>query len=139
MEKLYREWQGRKPDIVYLNKKKKEAKIIDIAIPGDTRVKEKKPKKNEKYQPLKDEIARLWKWKKFKIIPVVIGAPGVVSKKSEGYIKECDEGIRLEIIIIKNTTAGTSRILRKYWQQKEKDKLETCEDLLSPATTEHKN
>ena len=30
--------QARKPDIVFLNKRTKEATIIDIAIPGDKRV-----------------------------------------------------------------------------------------------------
>ena len=104
--------QARKPDIVLLNKKKKEVKIIDIAIPGDTRVREKELEKIEKYQPLRDELARLWGLKKAKVIPVVIGALGVISRKFEGYIKECDDNIRLEVMQ-KTTLLGTARLLRK--------------------------
>ena len=39
---------------------KKEAMILDVAIPGDTRVCDKEREKIEKYSLLKDEIARLW-------------------------------------------------------------------------------
>ena len=104
--------QARKPDLVFMNKRKKELKIIDIAIPGDMRVREKELEKIEKYQPLKDELARLWGLKKIKVIPVVIGALGVVSKKFEKYMTECDSNIRLEVMQ-KTTLLGTARILRK--------------------------
>ena len=51
--------EARKPDIVLVDKKKKEIKIIDVAIPGDVRVCEKELEKIDKYKPLKDEIAGL--------------------------------------------------------------------------------
>ena len=57
--------EARKPDIVLLlvDKKKKEVKIIDVAIPGDVRVCEKELEKIDKYKHLKDEIARFYgKW-----------------------------------------------------------------------------
>ena len=38
--------------------------IIDVAIPGDTRVCDKERGKIEKYRLLKYEIARLWQMKK---------------------------------------------------------------------------
>ena len=44
--------------------KQVEVKIIDIAIPGDARVKEKELEKLEKYQLLREEIRKLWKVKK---------------------------------------------------------------------------
>ena len=50
---------GRKPDILVVDKSQKESKIIDVAIPEDARVIEKEREKVDKYQPLKDEIARL--------------------------------------------------------------------------------
>ena len=34
--------------------------MIDVAIPGDDSVKEKELEKVEKYQLLKDEIAKIW-------------------------------------------------------------------------------
>ena len=42
-----------------VDKVKKEAMIIDIGIPGDTRVCDKEREMIEKYSFLRDEIARL--------------------------------------------------------------------------------
>ena len=41
--------EARRPDIVVLNKVKKEILIIDVAKPGDTRVCDKEREKIEKY------------------------------------------------------------------------------------------
>lgn len=49
---------------------------IDIAIPGDARVKDKELEKIEKYQLLSKEISKLWKLKKVTVVPVVIRALG---------------------------------------------------------------
>ena len=51
--------QSRRPDIVVVEKKKKECKIIDIAVPNDVRVGNKEQEKVEKYQDLRREIATL--------------------------------------------------------------------------------
>ena len=82
--------EARKPDIVLLlvDKKKKEVKIIDVAIPGDVRVCEKELEKIDKYKPLKDETARLWKMRRATVIPIVIGTLGAISFRFEKYVKE---------------------------------------------------
>ena len=41
--------EARRPDIVFIDKKEREVVIIDVAIPGDDRVKDKKLEKVEKY------------------------------------------------------------------------------------------
>ena len=56
--------EARRPDVVVVDKVKKEAMIIDGAMPGDTRVCDKEWKKIEKYSLLKDKISRLWQMKK---------------------------------------------------------------------------
>ena len=56
--------EARRPDIVAIDKVKKEAMTIDMAIPGDTRVCDKEREKIKKYSLLKDEIARLWQMKR---------------------------------------------------------------------------
>ena len=38
-------------------------RIVDVTIPGDTRVNEREVGKTEKYEMLKDEIARMWAMK----------------------------------------------------------------------------
>ena len=45
------------PDIVFIDKKEREVVIIDVAFPGDDRVKDKELEKLEKYQLFSDEIA----------------------------------------------------------------------------------
>ena len=42
-------------------------------------MKDKELEKLEKYQLLKDEIAKLWRMRKVIVVPVVIGALGTVS------------------------------------------------------------
>ena len=48
--------EARKPDIVLIDKRAKEVKIIDIAIPGDKRVKNEEIEKLEKDQMLKEKV-----------------------------------------------------------------------------------
>ena len=67
--------EARRPDIVVVDKLNSETVIIDIAVPGDFRVKEKESEKIEKYQDLVLEIRRMWKTST-KVIPIVIGALG---------------------------------------------------------------
>ena len=46
-------------DIVLIDKKNQEMFIIDVAIPGDFRVREKEAEKKSKYQDLALEISRM--------------------------------------------------------------------------------
>ena len=64
-----------------IEKRTKDVKIIDIAITGDKRVKDKETEKLEKYQMLKEEVRRLWKMKTVTVLPIVIGALGAVSQR----------------------------------------------------------
>ena len=54
-----RKIEARKPDIVFIDKKERVVIITDLAIPGDDRMKGKELEKLEKYQLLKDEIAKV--------------------------------------------------------------------------------
>ena len=68
-----------------VDKVEKETMIIDVAIPGDTRVCDKK-QKIEKYSLLKEEIARLLQMKNVVVIPIVVGALGTITTTYEKYI-----------------------------------------------------
>ena len=59
-----------------VNKKAKSCVIIDVAIPGDCRIREKEIEKIEKYQNLKRGLKRLWLLKKVDVVPVVVEALG---------------------------------------------------------------
>ena len=54
-----RKIEARRPDIVFIDKKEREVVIIDVAILGDDRVKDKELEKLEKCQLFRDEIASL--------------------------------------------------------------------------------
>ena len=75
-------------------KSEKECLIIDIAIAGDNRIKQKEQEKIEKYQDLKGEIARLYGHRKVSVIPVVVGALGCVTKGAEQHLKKIGIKVR---------------------------------------------
>ena len=99
----------RRPDIVIVHKMKKTAVIIDLAMPLDKRIIDKKKEKIEKYQKLKREILRLWTFKKIDVIPVVLVALG---SATNNYVDKI--GTKVDLDAVPNTTfLGTARLLRK--------------------------
>ena len=106
------EIEARRPGIVLVNEELKECKIIDVAVPWDSRIRSKEREKIEKYGDLKREVAAMWGMKKVIVIPIVVGALGAVSKELDKYIEKI--GITLNIGHVQNTAIlGTARILRK--------------------------
>ena len=105
------EIQARRPDIGIGDKSNKICFIIDIAIPGDTRVHQKEVAKIEKYNDLRRELQRLWKVKT-KDVSIVIGAFGTVTKSLNCYLTEIGTSTKIQLIQ-KSTLLGTARILRK--------------------------
>ena len=85
-------------------------------------MKDKDLEKLEKYQLLKDEIAKM---------PVVMGALVVLSINSKKYMKRIGVNVRLEMIQ-KTALPGTAKILRKAMSLYEgrKERPGTCGDLL---------
>ena len=75
-------------------------------------MKDKELEKLEKYQLLKDEIAKVWRVRKVIVVPVVIGALGAVSVNFKEYMKRIGVNVRLEVIQ-KTAFLGTAMILRK--------------------------
>ena len=59
--------------------------LIDVAISGDRNVIKKEAEKILKYKYLTIEIQRMWKVKT-RLIPVIIGATGTISKSFRKYI-----------------------------------------------------
>ena len=86
--------------------------MIDVAIPGDDRVKDKELEKVKKYQLFKDEIARVWHMRKVIVVSDVIGALEAVSVNFKKYMKQIGVKVSLEVIQ-KTALLGTAKILRK--------------------------
>jgi len=68
-----------KPDIIIRYNEKGTCMLIDVTISGDRNVIKKEAKKILKYKDLTIEIQRMWNVKT-KVIPVIIGATGTISK-----------------------------------------------------------
>ena len=85
--------------------------IIDFAVPADHRIKLKECEKKDKYPDFARELKKLWN-EKVTIIPIVIGAFGIVTKGLLKGLEDLEVGGRVETI---QTTAilRTARILRK--------------------------
>ena len=106
-----REIHHRRPDIVIQKKKAKETIIVDIAVPGDSNILQKETEKCKKYQDLAREIQRIWK-SRTKVVPVVVGALGSVSKKLVGHLEQLGIKNRTRTMQ-KSALLGSVHILRK--------------------------
>ena len=78
--------ESRRLDLILVDKKAKSCVTINVAVPGDCRIREKEIEKVEKYQNLKRELKRLCSLKKAEIVPVVAGALGCISKGFSGWM-----------------------------------------------------
>ena len=101
----------RRPDLIIINQKKRICKIVDFAVPVDHRIKLKEYEKKDKYLDLARELKKLWNMQ-MKIISVVIGAFGTVTKGLLKGLEDLEVGGRVEPI---QTTAllRMVRILRR--------------------------
>ena len=100
-----------RPDLGVVHKKRIACKIIDFAVPGDSRIEEKEKEKIEKYQDLRRELQKISNVR-VKIIPLVVGSLGAIPKQFGNRLQEI--GVIAEIgQVQKPILLGTARILRK--------------------------
>ena len=99
-----------KPDIIRDNEKGTRM-LIDVAISGDRNVIKKEAEKILKYKDLTIETQRMWNVKA-RVIPVVIGATGTISKSFRKYVSNIPgtHGVKE---LQKTAILGTAHILRK--------------------------
>ena len=89
----------------------RSCKIIDFAVPGDSRIEEKEKDKIEKYQDLGRELQKIWNVK-VKIIPLVVGSLGAFSKHFGNRLKQI--GITAGTAQVQKTVLlKTARIFRR--------------------------
>ena len=106
-----------KPDIVYLNKTSKEALIIDVAIPSDYNIPRKRMEKVRNYTDLAIELKTLWNLNSVKLVPIIIGATGVIHKglsddvEKLGLIKNKFDIREAQKIVL----LGTERVVRSFF------------------------
>ena len=98
--------------MIVVDKKERSCKIIDFAVPGDSRVEEKEKEKIEKYQDLGRELHKIWNVK-VKIIPLAVGSLDAIPKQFGNRLKHV--GITAGTGQARKTVLlGMVRILRKF-------------------------
>ena len=95
------------PDIVFLDKQQGQCHIIDLAVPGDAGIEEKKKEKLGKYQDLTREVARLWRVN-VTVTLFVVGALGMVMKNEQRSLQQIGVTVRTEFLQ-KAALLGTAR------------------------------
>jgi hypothetical protein len=76
---------------------------------------QKKSEKKLKYKNLSTEIQRMWNVKCF-VIPIIIGATGIVTRGLKKIFKLKQESIQQILYKKKTAVLGTSHIIRKWLQ-----------------------
>ena len=90
-----------RPDIMLIYYKEQTDLIIDIAVPKDENIQDKKLEKIDKYQSLQIGLEKLWKVK-FMVISVVVGALGAIADRLPGWLAQVPRMIS-EVQLQKNT------------------------------------
>jgi hypothetical protein len=85
--------------------------LTDVAISGNRNVIKKEAEKILKYKDLTTEIQRMWNVKT-KVIPVIIGATGTISKPFRKYLSNIPGKHEIKELQ-KTAILGTAHILRK--------------------------
>ena len=85
--------------------------LIDVANSGDRNVIKKEAEKILKYKDLTIEIQRMWNVK-MKVIPVIIGATGAISKTFGKYMSSIPGNHEVKELQ-KTAILGTAHILRR--------------------------
>ena len=102
---------ARRPDLIILNKKKRNCKIVDFTVPADHRINMKEFEKKDKNLDLARELKNLWNIK-VTIVPIVIGAFGTITKGLLKGLEDLEVGGRVETIQL-TALLRTARILRR--------------------------
>ena len=97
--------------IIIRDNEKGTCMLIDVAISGDRNVIKKEAEKILKYKDLSVEIQRMWNVKP-KVIPVIIGETGTVSKSFRKYVSNIPGKHEVKELQ-KTAILGTAHILRK--------------------------
>ena len=103
-----------KPDIVIWNKEERKAQIIDVTVPNDFGLNRAERGKITKYQDLKNDLRTTWRLKEIDIIPVVIGATGLMKKNLKSYLQAIPgnpSAYEVQIAAIKGTVTILKRAL----------------------------
>ena len=100
-----------RPNIIIKYHEERTCIMMDMAVPSDQSISLKEFQKLSKYKDLEIEVIKMWKLKK-KIIPVVIGALGMIKKGIQNFIDQIPAKPSLQEMQ-KTVLTSPAHILRK--------------------------
>ena len=100
-----------RPDIIIKHKQNKTCQLIDMSVSSGSNISAKEFEKLSKYKDLEIEITKMWKMKT-KAIPVIVGALGMIKKRTQKYVNEIPGNLPLAEIQ-KIGLNSTAHILRR--------------------------
>ena len=103
-----------KPDIVIWNRQARTAKIVEVTVPNDYGLNRAERVKIAKYQDLKNHLRTTWSLKEIDIIPVVVGATGLMKNNLKNYLESIPGSPiaqEVQIAAIKGTVTILKRAL----------------------------
>ena len=103
-----------RPDITLVRKPSNEVFLIDVAIPGESRIAQKGIEKLTKYVDLKIEVSRLWRSRKVSVIPIIVGALGSIPIDLPRYLEMIELPLYLMSTFQSTVLHRTTSILRRY-------------------------
>ena len=106
-----KEITANRPDIVIRDKSENKCFFIDMSVPSERNVGHKETEKLSKYKDLEIEVAKMWRMKPT-IVPVIVGALGLVRKRMKEHASKIPGQISIEEIQ-KIVLLGTSHIMRR--------------------------
>ena len=103
-----------RPDIVVMDKRTRKGYIIDVCVPNDYRMGRQEREEIIKYQDLKYDMADTYNLQPVDIIPVVIGATGLMKKNLQKYLQLIPgtvTSLELQVEVIRETISLLKRAL----------------------------
>jgi len=105
-----------RPDITLVRKTSNEVYLIDVTIPGESRISQKTVEKRTKNVDLKIEVSRLWRAKKAFVVPIIIGTLGSIPTDLSNYLETLNLPLYLIATFQCTVLFRTASILRQYLQ-----------------------
>ena len=103
-----------KPDIIVWDKEKKTAKVIEVSVPSDYGLNTAERKKVTKYQDLKNDLRQTRELDDIEIVPIIIGATGLLKDNFKDLLKKVPGSPNLEetqLQAVKSTVTILKRAL----------------------------
>ena len=82
----------------------------DITVSGDKRIELKEQEKLDNYTELRQEVKMIWNLSQVVVVPVVIGALGVTSKRLKDWLEKLNIKSSIELLE-KAALFGTATII----------------------------